>query len=69
MAGDFTQWEVAPIRMAKTEGGVWKATVELKPGKYQYRLLVDGQWQNDPACPDQLPNAFGTVNCVLSVTA
>ncbi len=69
VAGDFTQWEAAPIQLAKQDGGFWKTTVELKPGKYQYRLLVDGQWQNDPKCPEQLPNAFGTVNCVLSVAA
>jgi hypothetical protein len=69
VAGDFTKWESAPVRLAREEAGVWKTTLSLKPGKYQYRLLVDGQWQNDPQCPELQPNAFGTVNCVLSVAA
>jgi 1,4-alpha-glucan branching enzyme len=69
VAGDFTQWEGAPIRLVKESTGVWKTTVALKPGRYQYRLLVDGQWQNDPECPQLEPNAFGSANCVLSVAA
>lgn len=69
VAGDFTKWESSPIRLVKETGGQWKATVALKPGKYQYRLLVDGNWQNDPACPEVQPNEFGSQNCVLSVAA
>jgi len=69
VAGDFTQWEASPITLVKDESGMWKTTVALKPGRYQYRLLVNGQWQNDPNCTELEPNAFGTVNCVLSVAA
>lgn len=69
VAGDFTKWEASPISLVKETSGNWKTTVALKPGKYQYRLLVDGQWQNDPACPDVQPNEFGSANCILSVAA
>lgn len=69
VAGDFTGWQTAPISLAKEEGGNWKTTVALKPGEYQYRLLVDGEWQNDPSCPNVQPNEFGSANCVLSVAA
>ena len=69
VAGDFTRWEASPISLVREKGGNWKTTVALKPGKYQYRLLVDGQWQNDPACPDVQPNEFGSANCVISVAA
>lgn len=69
VAGDFTQWEVSPISLVRDPAGNWKTTVALRPGQYQYRLLVDGQWQNDPACPDVRPNEFGSANCVLSVAA
>ena len=67
VAGDFTQWEHSPINLVKEGAGMWKTTIALKPGKYQYRLLVDGQWLNDPRCPELLPNEFGSTNCVLSV--
>lgn len=69
VAGDFTEWSASPISLLKEEGGTWKTTVLLQPGRYQYRLLVDGQWQNDPGCPDLQPNDFGSANCVLSVAA
>jgi hypothetical protein len=69
VAGDFTKWESSPVSLVKEDAGLWKTTLALKPGKYQYRLLVDGQWQNDPQCPELQPNAFGSVNCVLSVAA
>jgi len=69
VAGDFTKWEASPISLVKEETGLWKTTVALKPGKYEYRLLVDGQWQNDPECAELHPNEFGSANCVLSVAA
>ena len=50
LAGDFTHWQEQPINMRKTTEGVWRASVELKPGEHHYRFLVDGQWQDDPAC-------------------
>ena len=48
LAGDFTGWQQAPLTLKKDKSGVWKKTVSLPPGRYQYRLLVDGQWRDDP---------------------
>ena len=67
LAGDFTGWKQAPISLKKDKNGVWKKTVSLPPGKYEYRLLVDGQWQDDPQCPTRQPNQFGGQNCVCIV--
>lgn len=67
LAGDFTGWQEAPLAMKKEKSGVWKKTVSLPPGRYEYRLLVDGQWQDDPSCPDRHPNQFGSENCVCIV--
>jgi 1,4-alpha-glucan branching enzyme len=64
LAGDFTAWEQAPISLKKDASGVWKGTVSLPPGNYEYRLLVDGQWRDDPQCPTRRPNQFGSENCV-----
>ena len=30
------------------ENGVWVITLDLPPGKYEYRYLIDGGWYNDP---------------------
>ncbi len=67
LAGDFTGWQEAPLSLKKSKDGVWKKTISLPPGKYEYRLLVDGQWQDDPQCPNRQPNQFGGTNCVCVV--
>ncbi len=67
LAGDFTGWEQAPVSLKKDKQGLWKKTISLPPGKYEYRLLVDGQWRDDPECPHRQPNQFGAENCVCIV--
>lgn len=67
VAGDFTGWSQAPLSLKKDKSGVWKRTVSLPPGRYEYRLLVDGEWRDDPQCADRNPNQFGGQNCVCIV--
>ena len=67
VAGDFTGWQEAPVELKRVKGGVWKTTIPLEPGEHQYRLLVDGQWQDDPSCLLHQPNEFGGQNCVCVV--
>jgi 1,4-alpha-glucan branching enzyme len=67
LAGDFTGWQQAPLKLKKGKDGVWKTAVSLPPGIYEYRMLVDGQWENDPQCPTRRPNQFGGENCVCKV--
>ncbi len=67
LAGDFTGWQQAPLDLKKDRAGVWKKTVSLPPGQYEYRLLVDGHWQDDPDCRERRPNQFGGQNCVCVV--
>lgn len=69
VAGDFTGWQEAPLSLKRDKTGLWKKAVSLPPGKYEYRLLVDGQWRDDPKCPNHLPNQFGGENCVCIVQA
>ncbi|HVV02099.1 MAG TPA: isoamylase early set domain-containing protein, partial [Verrucomicrobiae bacterium] len=67
LAGDFTGWQQAPIPLRKLKGGVWKKTISLPAGRYEYRLLVDGNWQDDPSCLERVPNQYGGQNCVCVV--
>jgi 1,4-alpha-glucan branching enzyme len=67
VAGDFTGWQQAPVGLKKNKGGLWKKTVSLPPGRYEYRLIVDGQWRDDPECKTRQPNKFGGENCVCVV--
>lgn len=67
LAGDFTGWQQAPLAMKKDRKGVWKKSISLPAGRYEYRLLVDGEWRDDPQCPNRQPNQFGGQNCVCIV--
>jgi 1,4-alpha-glucan branching enzyme len=67
LAGDFTGWQQAPLSLKRDKSGVWKKTVSLEPGRYEYRLLVDGEWLDDPQCSIRQPNQFGGENCVCVV--
>jgi hypothetical protein len=39
----------------------------LFPGRYEYKFLVDGRWQIDPAGKQMCWNCFGTQNNVIEV--
>lgn len=67
VTGAFCDWQTDACRLRKDGSGVWKKTLSLNPGQYEYRFVVDGEWHDDPACPERIFNAFGTQNCVLIV--
>jgi len=41
--------------------------LNLPAGKYHYRLVVDGQWQQDPYNELTELNPFGEFNSVIEV--
>jgi 1,4-alpha-glucan branching enzyme len=67
LAGDFNNWDPSANPMKKDKKGIWKTALSLKPGRYEYRFLVDGNWENDPSCRGCVPNEFGSQNCVRIV--
>ena len=67
VTGDFTAWDKEGVRLAKRSNGEWTATMELAPGEYQYRLLVDGEWRDHAESEKHVPNPYGGTNCVLVV--
>ena len=58
VVGDFNNWNADADPMEKDKEGVWKTSMSLKPGRYEYRFFVDGSWKNDPACSSCMPNKF-----------
>ncbi|MBI4367945.1 MAG: isoamylase early set domain-containing protein [Candidatus Omnitrophica bacterium] len=68
VAGTFNDWDIAQYLLKKGAEGRWSLKIELKPGRYEYRYLVDGSWQNDQRPAVCVPNAFGTWNCVIEVS-
>ena len=67
LTGEFTGWARDKVRLSPAGPGEWGAHLELPPGEYQYRLIVDGEWRDDPKVSKKVPNPFGTQNGVLTV--
>jgi 1,4-alpha-glucan branching enzyme len=67
VAGSFNDWQPRATPMGKQRGGKWSTELLLKPGRYEYRLVVDGQWQDDPMAARFVANPFGGLNCVVEV--
>jgi 1,4-alpha-glucan branching enzyme len=45
LAGDFNDWTLDGSDMDPI-GGVWTKVIKLPPGRYRYRYVVDGRWEN-----------------------
>jgi 1,4-alpha-glucan branching enzyme len=67
LVGNFNQWNPQANPMKKDKKGMWKATLSLETGRYEYRFIADGHWENDPSCTIHVTNEFGGENCVKIV--
>ena len=67
VTGTFTDWSRDGVALRKASNGQWGTVLSLPPGVHQYRLIIDGEWCDDPMAKKQVPNAFGGSNCVLEV--
>ncbi|MCK9294857.1 MAG: isoamylase early set domain-containing protein [Desulfobulbaceae bacterium] len=67
IAGDFNDWNASEHAMRKFKDGKYSKMLKLKPGRYEYQFIVDGQWWTDPANPNRQPNSFGSENSVIEI--
>jgi len=71
IAGDFNGWVPDKGVRSETESRdgeqVGTKILDLPPGTYQYRYVVDGDWREDPDNPSQAPGRVGERNSVLVV--
>ncbi|MGD2056347.1 MAG: AAA family ATPase [Gammaproteobacteria bacterium] len=67
IAGEFNNW--IPDKDVETEvqDGALRKILRVSPGGYEYRLVIDGVWQQDPANPEAAPNDLGGYNSLLHV--
>ena len=63
VAGTFNDWNAYSHALRKVGPGEWCLQMMLEPGRYKYRLEVDGEWKQDPA----VPNPYGGFNSVFVV--
>lgn len=70
IAGDFNNWNPSQTPMTKDENlGVWRACVNVPPGRYRYRLVKNGQWVQDPFNRTVESNPFGELNNIIEIKA
>ena len=68
LSGSFNKWNEELFQMKKAEDG-WHLTLQLKPGMYEYKFIVDNIWITDEANPNKKPNEFNEYNSVIDVKA
>jgi 1,4-alpha-glucan branching enzyme len=67
IAGTFNDWRPGVTQMVRVGDGRWLKDLSLPPGRFEYRLVVDGAWMPDPRARETAPNPFGELNSVLKI--
>jgi len=71
IAGDFNGWvpdkDVQSLVQAEGPERIWTKILNLAPGTYHYRYVVDGEWREDPENPNAVPGPVGGRNSILVV--
>ncbi len=68
LAGEMNSWSDSADLMTNTDG-VWSLVVNLDPGDYAYKFVVDGSWTQDPNNPNTTEDGFGGQNSSVHVPA
>lgn len=75
LAGTFNSWSPNTNPLMHDGNGLWTITIELTPGRHEFKFLVDGEWVCESACdsramgcPQCLPNPFGSMNRFIEVS-
>ena len=69
VAGDFNDWNPTAqrLRRPRKDMSTFVGLVEMPPGRYEFKYVVDGDW----VCCEEAPrsaNEFGTENSVIEVS-
>jgi len=66
--GQFNSWDRNSLPMSDEDGnGIYKISVPLDPGRYEYKFYVDGAELIDPRNPVKVPNGLGDYNSVIII--
>jgi len=77
LAGVFNDWGgtlIGPFDptidpLTKNEKGLWRIVIPLKPGRYEYKFVLDGGvvWKHDPNNAERVDDSFGGYNSVIVI--
>lgn len=66
LAGSFNNWNQSQLLFGR-EGGEWVCRIDLDPGIYQYKFVVDGNWTLDPSNSQTVEDEAGNVNNLIEI--
>ncbi|HNW33473.1 MAG TPA: isoamylase early set domain-containing protein [Candidatus Ozemobacteraceae bacterium] len=67
VVGDFNDWNKDTSTM-KNENGVWKCSMNLKPGRHEYKFVINQtDWISDPKAKDTVADKYGGSSSVIEV--
>ncbi|HVO67181.1 MAG TPA: AAA family ATPase [Syntrophales bacterium] len=68
LVGEFNDWAADEgSRLLRGENGFWEKRMELPPGTYRYKFLVDGEWNIDHRNQNVESNDFGSFDSIISI--
>lgn len=67
LAGDFNDWMPHTTPMTRV-GKDFEVLLKLDPGRYRYRVVVDGRWSHDKSNPEIETNQYGEWNSIVNVS-
>lgn len=67
IVGDFNEWKLDTTSRMEHDNGTWKKKMDLTPGKYRYRFVIDGKWTEDAGNPSKAMNPYGTLDSLIEV--
>lgn len=70
VTGSFNKWHSVEYRLEKKEGGNWEVNIQIAPGRYEYKFIVDSTWTHDVTNPIKVPvmAPYSGYNSVLEVS-
>lgn len=69
VAGDFNAWKLGDDSRMINHNGTWSRKINLDPGRYHYRFIIDGKWVEDFNNPKREINPFGQLNSLLEINS
>lgn len=64
LAASFNNWDARATPLSRADGGRWGISLDLAPGFYQYKYVIDGRWVCDCGCPKNCDGTPGCDRCV-----
>lgn len=66
LSGSFNNWNEQELKM-KWKDDAWTLILDLSPGIYEYKFIIDGEWIHDVKNPYTVVNQHSTLNSILLV--